>query len=143
MVEAFAETRGNLVAVEEVAQDQTNRYGVLDPLSDDGRLVEIRGLVEKPDPAEAPSRLAVIGRYILLPQVFDHLSMQQRGAGGEIQLTDAMAKMIGHAPFHGLRFAGRRFDCGGKLGYLEAMVAFALERADLRDGVREMLRRYC
>jgi UTP-glucose-1-phosphate uridylyltransferase len=116
---------------------------VLDPLSDDGRLVEIRGLVEKPDPAEAPSRLAVIGRYILLPQVFDHLSMQQRGAGGEIQLTDAMAKMIGHAPFHGLRFAGRRFDCGGKLGYLEAMVAFALERADLRDGVREMLRRYC
>ena len=142
MVEAFAETRGNLVAVEEVAHDQTNRYGVLDPVSDDGRLVEIRGLVEKPDPADAPSRLAVIGRYILLPQVFEHLSMQQKGAGGEIQLTDAMAKMIGRAPFHGLRFAGRRFDCGGKLGYLEAMVACALERADLRDGVREMLRRY-
>jgi UTP--glucose-1-phosphate uridylyltransferase len=142
MVEAFAETRGNLVAVEEVAQNQTDRYGVLDPISDDGRLVEIRGLVEKPDPAEAPSRLAVIGRYILLPQVFDHLSMQQRGAGGEIQLTDAMARMIGRAPFHGLRFAGRRFDCGGKLGYLEAMVACALEREDLRDGVREMLRRY-
>jgi UTP--glucose-1-phosphate uridylyltransferase len=143
MVEAFAETSGNLVAVEEVPQDQTNRYGVLDPRGDDGRLVEIRGLVEKPDPAVAPSRLAVIGRYILLPQVFDHLSMQQRGAGGEIQLTDAMAKMIGRAPFHGLRFAGRRFDCGGKLGYLEAMVACALERPDLRDGVREMLRRYC
>ena len=142
MVEAFAETRGNLVAVEEVAHDQTNRYGVLDPVSDDGRLVEIKGLVEKPDPAEAPSRLAVIGRYILLPQVFEHLSMQQKGAGGEIQLTDAMAKMIGRAPFHGLRFAGRRFDCGGKLGYLEAMLACALERADLRDGVREMLRRY-
>jgi UTP--glucose-1-phosphate uridylyltransferase len=142
MVEAFTETRGNLVAVEEVPQDQTDRYGVLDPISDDGRLVEIRGLVEKPAPAEAPSRLAVIGRYILLPQVFEHLSMQQRGAGGEIQLTDAMAKMIGGAPFHGLRFAGRRFDCGGKLGYLEAMVACALEREDLRDGVREMLRRY-
>ena len=142
MVEAFAETRGNLVAVEEVAHDQTNRYGVLDPISDDGRLVEIRGLVEKPDPEDAPSRLAVIGRYILLPQVFEHLSMQQKGAGGEIQLTDAMAKMIGRAPFHGLRFAGRRFDCGGKLGYLEAMIACALERADLRDGVREMLRRY-
>ena len=142
MVEAFADTRGNLVAVEEVAHDQTNRYGVLDPISDDGRLVEIRGLVEKPDPEDAPSRLAVIGRYILLPQVFEHLSMQQKGAGGEIQLTDAMAKMIGRAPFHGLRFAGRRFDCGGKLGYLEAMVACALERADLRDGVREMLRRY-
>ena len=142
MVEAFAETRGNLVAVEEVAHDQTNRYGVLDPISDDGRLVEIRGLVEKPDPEDAPSRLAVIGRYILLPKVFEHLSMQQRGAGGEIQLTDAMAKMIGRAPFHGLRFAGRRFDCGGKLGYLEAMVACALERAELRDGVREILRRY-
>jgi UTP--glucose-1-phosphate uridylyltransferase len=143
MVEAFAETGGNLVAVEEVAQDQTNRYGVLDPVSDDGRLVEIRGLVEKPDPAAAPSRLAVIGRYILLPEVFEHLSMQQKGAGGEIQLTDAMAKMIGRAPFHGLRFAGRRFDCGGKLGYLEAMVACALQRADLRDGVRALLRRYC
>jgi UTP--glucose-1-phosphate uridylyltransferase len=142
MVEAFDETRGNLVAVEEVPQDQTDRYGVVDPISDDGRLVEVRGLVEKPAPAEAPSRLAVIGRYVLLPQVFEHLSRQQRGAGGEIQLTDAMARMIGHAPFHGLRFAGRRFDCGGKLGYLEAMVACALERADLRDGVREMLRRY-
>ena len=77
----------------------------------------INGLVEKPDPAEAPSRLAVIGRYILLPEVFEHLSLQER-AGGEIQLTDAMARMIGRAPFHGLRFAGRRFDCGGKLGYL-------------------------
>jgi UTP--glucose-1-phosphate uridylyltransferase len=142
MVEAFAKTRGNLVAVEEVAQDQTDRYGVLDPISDDGRLVQVRGLVEKPDPAEAPSRLAVIGRYVLLPQVFEHLAMQQKGAGGEIQLTDAMARMIGRAPFHGLRFAGRRFDCGGKLGYLEAMIACALEREDLRDGVREILRRY-
>jgi UTP--glucose-1-phosphate uridylyltransferase len=142
MVDAFAETRGNLVAVEEVPQDQTDRYGILDPISDDGRLVAIRGLVEKPDPSEAPSRLAVIGRYILLPEVFEHLSLQGKGAGGEIQLTDAMARMIGRAPFHGLRFAGRRFDCGGKLGYLEAMIACALERADLRDGVREMLRRY-
>jgi UTP--glucose-1-phosphate uridylyltransferase len=142
MVDAFAETRGNLVAVEEVPQDQTDRYGVLDPISDDGRLVAIKGLVEKPDPSEAPSRLAVIGRYVLLPEVFEHLSLQQKGAGGEIQLTDAMAKMIGRAPFHGLRFAGRRFDCGGKLGYLEAMIACALEREDLRDGVREMLRRY-
>ena len=142
MVDAFGETRGNLVAVEEVPQHQTNRYGVLDPMSDDGRLVAIKGLVEKPDPTKAPSRLAVIGRYILLPEVFEHLSLQHRGAGGEIQLTDAMARMIGRAPFHGLRFAGRRFDCGSKLGYLEAMIACALEREDLRDGVREMLRRY-
>jgi UTP--glucose-1-phosphate uridylyltransferase len=142
MVDAFGETRGNLVAVEEVPQHQTDRYGVLDPMSDDGRLVAIKGLVEKPDPTKAPSRLAVIGRYILLPEVFEHLSLQERGAGGEIQLTDAMARMIGRAPFHGLRFAGRRFDCGAKLGYLEAMIACALEREDLREGVREMLRRY-
>jgi UTP--glucose-1-phosphate uridylyltransferase len=141
MVDAFAETRGSVVAVEEVPHDQTDRYGVLDPARDDGRLVEIRGLVEKPDPAVAPSRLAVIGRYILLPEVFEHLSLQQKGAGGEIQLTDAMAKMIGRAPFHGLRFSGRRFDCGSKLGYLEATVACALGREDLRGGVREILER--
>ena len=126
MVEAFGETRGNLVAVEEVPYDQTDRYGVLDPIGDGDWLVEIGGLVEKPAPAEAPSRLAVIGRYILLPEVFQHLSSQQKGAGGEIQLTDAMAKMIGRVPFHGLRFAGRRFDCGSKLGYLEATIACAL-----------------
>jgi UTP--glucose-1-phosphate uridylyltransferase len=141
MVDAFAETRGNLVAVEEVPHEQTDRYGVLDPVRDDGRLVEIKGLVEKPDPAEAPSRLAVIGRYVLLPEVFEHLSLQRKGAGGEIQLTDAMARMIGSTPFHGLRFAGRRFDCGSKLGYLEATIACALERDDLRRGVREILER--
>jgi UTP--glucose-1-phosphate uridylyltransferase len=141
MVDAFAETRGNLVAVEEVPHEQTDRYGVLDPVRDDGRLVEIKGLVEKPDPAEAPSRLAVIGRYVLLPEVFEHLSLQRKGAGGEIQLTDAMARMIGRTPFHGLRFTGRRFDCGSKLGYLEATIACALEREDLRRGVREILER--
>jgi UTP--glucose-1-phosphate uridylyltransferase len=141
MVDAFAETRGSVVAVEEVPHDQTDRYGVLDPVQDDSRLVEIRGLVEKPDPAAAPSRLAVIGRYILLPEVFEHLALQQKGAGGEIQLTDAMARMIGRAPFHGLRFTGRRFDCGSKLGYLEATVACALEREDLRGAVREILER--
>jgi UTP--glucose-1-phosphate uridylyltransferase len=141
MVDAFAETRGNLVAVEEVPYEQTDRYGVLDPVRDDGRLVEIRGLVEKPDPAHAPSRLAVIGRYVLLPEVFEHLSLQRKGAGGEIQLTDAMARMIGSTPFHGLRFTGRRFDCGSKLGYLEATIACALEREDLRRGVCEILER--
>jgi UTP--glucose-1-phosphate uridylyltransferase len=142
MVEAFAETRGNLVAVEEVPYDQTDRYGVLDPIGDGDWLVEIGALVEKPAPAEAPSRLAVIGRYVLLPEVFEHLSGQQKGAGGEIQLTDAMAKMIGRAPFHGLRFTGRRFDCGSKLGYLEATIACALEREDLGPEVRELLQRY-
>jgi UTP--glucose-1-phosphate uridylyltransferase len=141
MVDAHAQTAGNLVAIEEVAAEHTNRYGVLDPAADDGRLVEIRGLVEKPDPAEAPSRLAVIGRYILLPEVFDHLARGQVGAGGEIQLTDAMARMIGNQPFHGVRFAGRRFDCGARLGYLEAIVACALARPELRDGVQAILER--
>ena len=142
MVAAHAETGGNIVAVEEVAREHTNRYGVLDPAADDGRLVEVKGLVEKPDPARAPSRLAIIGRYILMPEVFQHLARQQKGAGGEIQLTDAMARMIGRSPFHGLRFAGRRFDCGARLGYLEAIVACALEREDLRTPMRAILERH-
>ena len=100
------------------------------------------GLVEKPAPRDAPSNLAVIGRYILLPDVFEHLSRHDRGAGGEIQLTDAMARMIGTHPFHGLRFEGRRFDCGDKLGYLEANVAFGLAREDLGDAWRHTLARY-
>ena len=143
MVEAHAETGGNVVAVMEVPREQTSRYGVITPGEVQGRRVEVRGLVEKPRPAEAPSRLAVIGRYILLPEVFRHLSEQRAGAGGEIQLTDAMARLIGRTPFHGLRFEGRRFDCGDKLGYLEAIVALASERDDLQPGFGEMLRRYC
>jgi UTP--glucose-1-phosphate uridylyltransferase len=142
MVEAQAETGGSIVAVEEVATEHTNRYGVLDPGDDDGRLVAVNGLVEKPHPAEAPSRLAIIGRYILLPEVFEHLGLQQKGAGGEIQLTDAMARMIGRGRFHGLRFEGRRFDCGARLGYLEAIIACALEREDLRADVRTILERH-
>jgi UTP--glucose-1-phosphate uridylyltransferase len=142
MVAAHAETGGNIVAVEEVAREHTDRYGVLDPAADDGRLVEVKGLVEKPEPARAPSRLAIIGRYILMPEVFEHLARQQKGAGGEIQLTDAMARMIGRTPFHGLRFAGRRFDCGARLGYLEAIVACALEREDLRTPMRAILERH-
>jgi UTP--glucose-1-phosphate uridylyltransferase len=142
MVDAHAETGGNIVAVEEVAREHTNRYGVLDPLEDDGRLVAMRGMVEKPEPAKAPSRLAVIGRYILLPEVFAHLDRHQTGAGGEIQLTDAMARMIGRQPFHGLRFAGQRFDCGTRLGYLEAVVACAMAREDLRPGMHTILERY-
>jgi UTP--glucose-1-phosphate uridylyltransferase len=142
MVEAHAETGGNIVAVEEVPAEHTNRYGVLDPTDDDGRLVGVRGLVEKPDPAKAPSRLAVIGRYILLPEVFEHLDLHQTGAGGEIQLTDAMARMIDRHPFHGLRFAGQRFDCGSRAGYLEAIVACASARDDLRAEMRTILERY-
>ncbi|MBM3486213.1 MAG: UTP--glucose-1-phosphate uridylyltransferase GalU [Alphaproteobacteria bacterium] len=136
MVDARAATGGNLVAVIDVPRAHTNRYGILDIGKDDGRLAEVRGLVEKPEPAKAPSTLSIIGRYILEPAIFTHLARFERGAGNEIQLTDAMAKMIGTAPFHGLRFEGRRFDCGDKVGFVEANVAFALARADLRDQVR-------
>jgi len=142
MVAAHEQTGGNIIAVEEVGYEQTKLYGVLDPGADDGKLVEVRGLVEKPDPASAPSRLGVIGRYILLPEVFDHLETQQTGAGGEIQLTDSMARLIERQPFHGLRFDGQRFDCGSKIGYLEAILAFALERDELRAGMRDLLARY-
>jgi len=139
MVDAFAKTGGNLVAVEDVPRAHTNRYGILDPGAESDRLVEVRGLVEKPDPADAPSTLSVIGRYVLLPEIFDHLARQERGAGGEIQLTDAMARMIGAHPFHGLRFAGRRFDCGDKVGFLEANIAYALDRPDMAASVRRLL----
>lgn len=142
LVEAFEQTEGNVVAVMDVPPEHTDRYGILDVESDDGRLASVRGLVEKPDPAVAPSTLSIIGRYILRPAVFEHLSRKQTGAGGEIQLTDAMAQEIGAAPFHGLRFEGRRFDCGDKVGFLEANLAFALARDDMSAVVREMISRY-
>lgn len=142
MVEAQAETGGNLIAVMEVPAEHTARYGVIDPGKAEGRLVEVRGLVEKPKPEAAPSRLAVIGRYVLTPEVFRRLEEQKPGAGGEIQLTDAMAQLIGRQPFHGYRFEGRRFDCGDRLGYLEAIVALALAREELASEFRDMLSRY-
>jgi UTP-glucose-1-phosphate uridylyltransferase len=142
LIEVHDKTGGNVVAVIDVPREHTNRYGVLAVGKDDGRLAEVKGLVEKPAPEDAPSTLSIIGRYVLQPDVFAHLGRGERGAGGEIQLTDAMARMIGKSPFHGLRFAGKRFDCGDKAGFLEANIAFALERDDLRDAVSEMLRRY-
>ena len=142
MISAYAERGGNLVAVMEVPREETGRYGIVDIERDEGRLVSIRGLVEKPVPADAPSSLSVIGRYILQPEVFEHLARREAGAGGEIQLTDALARTIGHGPFHGLRFDGVRFDCGDKVGFLEANLAFALEREDLGEAVRAVLRRY-
>ena len=142
LADAYKETGGNIVAVTEVPRDQTNRYGILKVGHDDGRLVDVLGLVEKPKPADAPSNLSIIGRYVLMPEVIQHLSGMERGAGNEVQLTDAMAKMIGHGPFHGLRYEGRRFDCGDKVGFLEAQIAFALKRPDLADEVRAFLHNY-
>ena len=140
MTDAWATTGGNIIAAMEVPASQTNRYGILDAAGDDGRLVEVTGLVEKPPPEDAPSNLAVVGRYILMPEVFDHLSRHLRGAGNEIQLTDALSAMIGSAPFHGLRFEGRRFDCGEKAGYIKANIAYALARDDLHDDIADFIR---
>ena len=142
MVDAHAKTGGNMVAVMDVIPEHTSRYGVVDPAGDDGRLVTVKGLVEKPRPANAPSNIAVIGRYILDPKVFALLDRKERGAGGEIQLTDALADMIGVVPFNGFRFDGKRFDCGDKVGFLEANVAFGLARQDLGAELRDVLSSY-
>ncbi len=142
LAEAYRETGGNVLAIEEVPRERVNRYGVLDVAEDTGRLVSVKGLVEKPPVEKAPSNLTVIGRYVLMPEVIGHLSRMERGAGGEVQLTDGMAKLIGAQPFHGLRYEGRRFDCGDKAGFLEAQIAFALKRPDMAPGVRDFLKRY-
>ncbi len=142
LADVYDRTGGNVVAVEEVPREQTDRYGILKVGADDGRLAEILGLVEKPKPADAPSNLSVIGRYVLMPEVIAHLAKMERGAGGEIQLTDGMAKLIGSQPFHGLRCIGRRFDCGNKEGFLEAQIAFALARPDLRAAMLGFLQTY-
>ncbi len=143
LAEAYRETEGNIVAVVDVPRDQTNRYGILKIGKDDGRLVEVLGLVEKPPPAEAPSTLSVIGRYVLMPEVIGELARMDRGAGGEVQLTDGMSRLIGRQPFHGLRYEGKRFDCGDRVGFLEAQIAFALKRPDLAPAVRAFLTSYC
>lgn len=142
LVDAYNQTGGNVVAVTEVPREHTNRYGILKTGQDDGKLVEVAGLVEKPKPEDAPSNLSIIGRYILTADVMPHLAKLERGAGGEVQLTDAMAKVIGHVPFHGLRYEGRRFDCGNKIGFLEAQIAFSIDRPDLGSAVREFLKTY-
>jgi len=134
MVEAFEDTQSNMVAAMEVPEERASSYGVLDIKEDMGRIVSTKGMVEKPQPGAAPSNLAVIGRYILTPQVLRNLNQKKPGAGGEIQLTDAIddARESGEE-VHGFRFEGERFDCGSKAGFLQATVSFALGRDDLRD----------
>lgn len=140
MVEAYDESGGNIMAVMDVPRAETARYGVLETGKENGRLVEVRGLVEKPDPEKAPSTLAIIGRYILQPEVFDHLAAFEKGAGGEIQLTDAMARLIGTQPVNGFRFEGARYDCGTQLGFVETTLAFALADPEIGEAVEEILK---
>ena len=141
MVEAYDTVGGNLVSVLEVPHEQVSSYGVIDPGSENGSLTQIRGLVEKPPVDKAPSNKIVSGRYILQPEVMRVLETQGKGAGGEIQLTDAMAQMIGNQPFHAVTFAGKRYDCGSKAGFVEATLALALARADMGAKVRAMAQR--
>ena len=145
MVEAYNEVGGNLISVLEVPEEEVSSYGVIEPgkrgFGPGGALTEVLGLVEKPKREDAPSNLIISGRYILQPEVMRTLENQGKGAGGEIQLTDAMARMIGHQPFHAVTFAGRRFDCGSKTGFVEATLALALGREDMADEVRAMAKR--
>lgn len=142
MVAVYGQRGGNIVATKEVPLQDTAKYGIIDPGSDDGKTVSIKGLIEKPKPESAPSRLCVVGRYILQPEVFDYLSAFERGAGNEIQLTDSMAKLIGQQPFHALRFAGDHYDCGSRLGFIEANIAYGLSDPETADSVRGLLDKY-
>ena len=139
MVDAYAQVGGNIVAALEVPEDETHKYGVILPGETNGRLTEIQGLVEKPAPGTAPSRLMLPGRYILQPEVMEVLGTVGRGAGGEIQLTDAMAELIGKQPFHGFAFEGERHDCGHKLGFIIANLALGLRQDDVAPALRDYL----
>ena len=141
MVAAYNEVGGNLISVIEVPREEVSSYGVIDPGASNGALTEVRGLVEKPDVADAPSNKIISGRYILQPEVMRQLEGQEKGAGGEIQLTDAMARMIGRQPFHAVTFEGSRYDCGSKTGFVEATLALALEREDMGAEVRQIAER--
>ena len=139
MVEAYHEVGGNLISVLEVPRAEVSSYGVIDPGASNGMLTQVKGLVEKPKADDAPSNLIISGRYILQPEVMHVLAAQEKGAGGEVQLTDAMAQMIGKQPFHAVTFDGKRYDCGSKVGYIEANLAIALERPDMADEVRAIV----
>lgn len=141
MMEVYRERGGNVVGVRDVPRDETDKYGILEVGADDGRVAEVAGLVEKPAPAAAPSTLSIIGRYILQPEIFTHLSAFETGAGGEIQLTDAMARLVGAQPFCGLRFSGRHFDCGSRAGFIAATLAYGLADAEIAPALRAQLGR--
>ena len=139
MVDVYNETGGNVIAVEDVPREETNKYGIVDTDGEDGQSMPVKGLVEKPDPKDAPSTLSVIGRYILQPEVFEHLAAFEKGAGGEIQLTDAMEKLIGKQPFTAMRFEGQSYDSGSRLGFIQANLAYASQDPEIGDDVRKVI----
>ncbi len=141
VVDVYNQRGGCVYALTEIPNEQSRRYGIVDVAADDGAIIDIKGMVEKPAPSETPSNLCIIGRYVLQPEVFGYLDRMERGVGGEIQLTDSLAKLIDDGiACHGLRFEGQRFDCGTKAGFLQANIAFALERAYLRDDLMAFLK---
>lgn len=142
MVETYELVKGNVIGVAEVKKQDTSKYGIIEPVADDGKIIKIGGMVEKPAPEDAPSNLSIVGRYILQPEIFQHLDKKVKGRGGEIQLTDAIASMIEGTPTHGVRFSGRRFDCGNRRGFVEANIAFALEHKEMRDDIIKILKSF-
>jgi len=141
MVEAYGRVGGNIIAVDAVPEDEVSKYGVIAPTSRDGNLIKMSGMVEKPAREDAPSNLKITGRYILQPEIFDLLETQERGAGGEIQLTDSMAKLMELQDFFALEYEGQDYDCGSKLGYFEAVLAYALDNPEIGEGVRDLVRK--
>lgn len=142
MVDAYNETGGNLIAVEDVPREETEKYGIVDTGGEDGKMAPVKGLVEKPSPPEAPSTLSVVGRYILQPEIFDHLAAFETGAGGEIQLTDAMSKLIGTQAFNTLRYEGKSYDCGSRLGFIEANLIYGMDDDKIGNDVKEILKKH-
>ena len=141
MIEAYNQVGGNMMAVMEVEKYQTSSYGIVTPGTIENSLIEVLDLIEKPKESEAPSNLAVIGRYILQPNIFNDLNRFEKGTGGEIQLTDSIARQVGLEPLNGFKFDGQRFDCGSKVGFLEANIAYALKREDLREPIQQFIQK--
>jgi UTP--glucose-1-phosphate uridylyltransferase len=139
LLEVYYQTGGNVIALQKVAQEDVSKFGVIDPESINGNVIKAKGIVEKPAIADAPSDLCVVGRYILRPEIFKYLEKRKAGAGGEIQLTDAISEMMSEVPLYGVILEGNRYDCGDKIGFLEANIAFALARPEMRDKVRQII----
>ncbi|MCI4645346.1 MAG: UTP--glucose-1-phosphate uridylyltransferase GalU [Hyphomonadaceae bacterium] len=141
MVEAYNQVGGNIIAVDAVPEDEVSKYGVIAPVEKTGNLIRMSGMVEKPAKEDAPSNLKITGRYILQPEIFDLLETQERGAGGEIQLTDSMAKLMEMQDFFALEYDGQDYDCGSKLGYFEAVLAYALDHPEIKDGALDLVKK--